>query len=449
MYKERFKSVPSVTFLIDALGKVCPQRKILKFCIDESLTRLRKKIAEERESTFSNELLIDEIKNRYRILESGSLKPVINATGVLLHTNLGRAPLSEEIFEKVKPLVTGYCNIEYDLKKGKRGERYEHVSDYFKILTGAEDALVVNNNAAAVFLVLNTFAKKKEVIISRGELVEIGGSFRIPEVMKNSGAILKEVGTTNKTRISDYSENVSSRTSVLMKVHKSNYEILGFVEETVYGEIPAIATSSGIISYYDMGSGFIGNNIDMICPDMDVKNVIESGFDLVSISGDKLLGTVQCGIILGKSKYIDKLRKNQLLRMLRVDKITIGILQESLKLYLEGNANSVRYLSLLNRELKELEQNGYYVLKLLGGDKNFIVEPSKAFLGGGSCPLKEIDSISLVCSCNNITAIERKLRNVTPPIITRIYDNKIYIDLLAVSTEELDILADGLKWALT
>lgn len=449
MYKERFKSVPSVTFLIDALGKFCPQRKILKFCIDESLTRLRKKIAEERESTFSNELLIDEIKNRYRILESGSLKPVINATGVLLHTNLGRSPLSEEIFEKVKPLVTGYCNIEYDLKKGKRGERYEHVSDYFKILTGAEDALVVNNNAAAVFLVLNTFAKKKEVIISRGELVEIGGSFRIPEVMKNSGAILKEVGTTNKTRISDYSESVSSRTSVLMKVHKSNYEILGFVEETAYGEIPAIATSSGIISYYDMGSGFIGNNIDMICPDMDVKKVIESGFDLVSISGDKLLGAVQCGIILGKSKYIDKLRKNQLLRMLRVDKITLGILQESLKLYLEGNANSVRYLSLVKRELKELEQNGYYVLKLVGGDKNFTIEPSKAFLGGGSCPLKEIDSISLVCSCNNITAIERKLRNVTPPIITRIYDNKIYIDLLAVSTEELDILADGLKWALT
>lgn len=449
MYKERFKSVPSVTFLIDALGEVCPQRKILKFCIDESLTRLRKKIAEERESTFSNELLIDEIKNRYRILESGSLKPVINATGVLLHTNLGRAPLSEEIFEKVKTLVTGYCNIEYDLKKGKRGERYEHVSDYFKILTGAEDALVVNNNAAAVFLILNTFAKKKEVIISRGELVEIGGSFRIPEVMKESGAILKEVGTTNKTRREDYSQNITPKTSILMKVHKSNYEIVGFSEDTHYSEIPKIASPLGVISYYDMGSGFIGKDLESLCPDLDIKRVVDSGFDIVSFSGDKLLGSVQCGIILGRKKYIDKLRKNQLLRMLRVDKITLGILQESMKFYLGDYRASPRYLSLLRRGIKHLEENGLKVLTALGDNKNFSIEYSKAFLGGGSCPLREIDSVSLVYSGGRATLMEKKLRSFTPPIIARTSNNKIYIDLTTVSDEELTSLGDGLKWALT
>lgn len=448
MLREKLRSIPSVTLLLDLMSESCPQRRILKFCIDEYLRKLRSKIMADENYAFSTEKIIHEIRNNYSAIDAGSLKRVINATGVLLHTNLGRAPISREIFDRAADIISTYCNIEYDLEKGKRGERYSHISDYFKILTGAEDALVVNNNAAAVFLILNTFAKKKEVIISRGELVEIGGSFRIPEVMKNSGAILKEVGTTNKTRNNDYSDNITNRTSILMKVHKSNYEIVGFTEEAESFEIPRIASAHDVISYFDMGSGFIGGGLEDICPDLDVKKTIEAGFDLVSISGDKLLGTIQCGVILGKKQYIDKIRKNQLLRMLRVDKVTLGILQESLKLYLKEGILPAKYLHLFQRGEKELMNMAENLLGLIGYEKDFALEHTKGFLGGGSCPLKEIDSVALVYNGGDSVALERKLRTFKTPVITRTYDKKVYLDLLAVSDEEINILAEAVRWAL-
>lgn len=446
MNNELLKQIPNKNYLLNVLKDSCPNKEILNFCIDCELETLREGILSGKTSEISENFLLNKISEKYHEIYQGSLTPVINATGVVLHTNLGRAPISEEIFEKVKRLVSGYSNLEYDLKKGKRGDRYHHAAEYLKILTGAEDALIVNNNAAAVFLILNTFAKNKNVLVSRGELIEIGGSFRIPEVMKNSGAKLKEVGTTNKTNIADYEENIDNKTAIIMKVHKSNYEIVGFSSSTSHKEIAKLANKYGLISYYDLGSGSMSDIFKKFCNEPTLKEIVADGIDIVSASGDKLIGSVQCGIILGRKKYIEKIKKNQLLRMLRVDKLTLGILQETFKIYLENNEQKITSLKLLNQNKEQLTRKAQRLKELVRYDKTEITE-TKTFIGGGSCPIKEIDSVGLKIYTEKPNLFEKKLRHFRIPVICRKNEDYILLDMMTVFDEEIKILAEAINWA--
>ena len=323
----------------------------------EVLQTLRENILNKSVDSFSEDELVQTVLKKYEELTKPSLQKLINATGVIIHTNLGRSLIDEKTFEKVKTLFTGYNNLEYDLANGKRGERYSHISKVICKLLGCEDVLIVNNNASAVFLILNTFAKKKEVIVSRGELVEIGGSFRIPDVMKNSGAKLVEVGATNKTHFSDYENAINDKTSMLMKVHKSNYSIEGFSSEVEFKDLIKLAKDNGLIDYYDMGSGHLVDlpyGLDLHEP--SVIKYMQENPSLLSFSGDKLLGSVQAGIIVGKKEYIEKLKKNQLLRMLRVDKLTLAILEESIKSVLLGNIDEIPTLKMLFASTDELKE---------------------------------------------------------------------------------------------
>ena len=306
------------------------------------ITKLRNDILNKKVDSIVETDLIKAVLNEYKILTSPSLQSVINATGIIVHTNLGRSLINEESFNKAMKIATSYNNLEYDLDKGKRGERYSHIVKTLQALTGCEDAIVVNNNASAVFLILNTFSQKKETVVSRGELVEIGGSFRVPEVMSQSGAILKEIGTTNKTHPRDYENAINENTSMLMKVHKSNYTIEGFTSEVDYEEVVKIAKEKNVIDYYDMGSGhMIDLPFNLNQSEPSILKIMQYNPSLLSFSGDKLLGSVQAGIIIGKKELIEEIKKNQLLRMLRVDKITLALLEDNLTSYLENNLDDI------------------------------------------------------------------------------------------------------------
>ena len=278
----------------------------------EKIDKLREDILEKKVENFDDEELLQKIKYSYDKLFEPSLKPLINATGVILHTNMGRSLIAENILGEASKVITNYSNLEYNQEKGCRGERYEHVSQHLKNLLHVEDVLVVNNNASAVFLILNTFSKNQEAIVSRGELVEIGGSFRIPEVMSQSGAILHEVGATNKTKKADYTNAINENTAMLMKVHQSNFSIEGFSEDTSYADIKELCDKHNLIDYYDLGSGYIpelpynlGNN------EPSLKTILKDNPSLISFSGDKLFGSVQAGIIARKKELIEKLKRDK------------------------------------------------------------------------------------------------------------------------------------------
>ena len=374
------------------------------------ITKIAKKILEElRNDILNNKIekidentLINEVLDSYKDLTSPSLKSLINATGIIVHTNLGRSLLDEKSLTKAIKIATTYNNLEYDLKKGKRGERYEHITKSLQALTSCEDAIVVNNNASAVFLILNTFCKNKEVIVSRGELVEIGGSFRVPEVMNQSGAKLKEIGTTNKTHLRDYENAICEKTSMLMKVHKSNYSIEGFSSEVSFEDIVKIAQQNNLIDYFDMGSGHIIDlpyNLNKDEP--SILDIMKYKPSLLSFSGDKLFGSVQAGIIIGKKELIAKIKKNQLLRMLRVDKITLALLEETLNSYLKNELDSIPTLKMLNTKIETLEQRANNLKEKC---ENFIkceVIKTSTMVGGGTTPNKKIPTIALTLEYKN------------------------------------------------
>jgi len=304
------KSLPKIDKLANSPKFLNCNKKLITKIAKEKINSLREDILNKKVQSFSQEALEDEILKEYKKLLAPSLKPLINATGVILHTNMGRSLISKEILDKASSVICNYSNLEYNQKEGKRGERYEHVSKHLKTLLDVEDVHLVNNNASAVFLILNTFAKGKEAIVSRGELVEIGGSFRIPEVMANSGAILKEVGATNKTKLSDYECAINENTSILMKVHKSNYSIEGFSAEVDYSQIKKLALKYNLIDYYDLGSGYIPTlPYNLSSQEEPIGNILKNNPSLISFSGDKLFGSVQAGIIAGKKELISKLKK--------------------------------------------------------------------------------------------------------------------------------------------
>ncbi len=398
----------------------------------KAVEELRKKLQKSQIDSIDEEALVDQIKAQYESLLAPSLVPLVNATGVIVHTNLGRSCLSPVILERAKECLGNYTNLEYALQKGHRGERYAHVSRHLRTLLGVEDVLVVNNNAAAVFLVLNTFAFNKESIVSRGELVEIGGSFRIPDVMARSGSKLIEVGTTNKTRISDYERAITQETAVLMKVHRSNFSIEGFSEEASMQEISKLAKEKNIIDYYDLGSGYIGKlPYGLSHYEPSLHEILKHNPTLVSFSGDKLLGGVQAGIIVGKKSLIQKLKKNQLLRMLRVDKLTLALLEESVKAYLNNEIELIPTLYLLNRDTTTLEKIAKRLRRKIGIKKCDILY-SSAYVGGGTMPNRPIPTVALHVK-GDAKILEQKFRALG--VIGRIESEKFLLDLRALLPE--------------
>ena len=377
-----------------------------------------------------------------------SLRPVINATGVVLHTNLGRAPLATAAIEAVQRAASGYTNLEYDIERGGRGSRYDHCVALLRELTGAEDALVVNNNAAALVLALNTFASGRGAVISRGELVEIGGSFRIPDIMERSGARLVEVGTTNRTHTDDYTAALrASDVGAIMKVHRSNFELKGFVSEVATRELVALAGKTPVI--HDLGSGLLIPLDDIgLTGEPTASQVVTDGAALVTMSGDKLLGGPQAGIIVGKADAVKQLRRNPLVRSLRVDKLTIAALEATLALYRDAKRalEQVPILAMLSRTVGELRTRANALRARL--DSNASVVESEASVGGGAFPNARIPSIALAFTREPET-LESRLRLGDPAVIGRIAEGRLLVDLRTVQPAEDDQLIAALRAALS
>ncbi len=386
-----------------------------------------------------------------------SLRPVINATGVVLHTNLGRAPLSAEALQNVVKVAGGYSNLELSLESGERGSRYEHVEELLCRVSGAESGLVVNNNAGAVFLALNSLAEGKEVIVSRGQLVEIGGSFRIPDVMRKSGARLVEVGTTNRTHLHDYEQAITGETALLLKVHTSNFRILGFTAEVSLKDLAALGGARGLPLMEDLGSGcFIDLSPYGIEHEPTVQETILAGAEVVTFSGDKLLGGPQAGIILGKKKYIDRIKKNPLNRALRIDKLTLAALESTLKVYLDPTQvmKALPALGMLIWPAEEVKKRvGRFRRKLareLPAEYKVTLREDNSQVGGGALPLQALPTWVVAIRPLTLSAasLEEKLRKSDPPVIARVKEEEVLLDLRTVAEEEEAVLLGEVKKAL-
>jgi L-seryl-tRNA(Ser) seleniumtransferase len=386
-------------------------------------------------------------------LTTGSLLPVLNATGVVLHTNLGRAPLPAAALLAIQQVAAGFCTLEYDLERGARGSRYVHCRDLLVRLTGAEDALVVNNNAAALVLALNTTARGRDAIISRGELVEIGGAFRVPEIMERSGARLREVGATNRTHAADYSEAIGSQTGALLKVHPSNFIMDGYTSEVAVGELAAIAAAAAVPLIHDVGSGLL------IDPDRiglhsepTPQQSLRAGADLVTMSGDKLMGGPQCGIILGGAHLIGRLRDNPLCRALRVDKLTLAALAATLVLYLDAE-RAVREIPVLRMLAMTGAQLATRAAAFLGrchaAGITVTTVPGTSAVGGGAAPGSVLPTTLILLPPAGAAAVqlERRLRAGRPAVVTRMVGDHVAVDLRTVPPDAEGLLLDAISAA--
>ena len=456
MSKHLLSQVPAINkiLLLDEIKELMNTytEVAIKSAIKQYIEEIKQAILNEELSEVpSLSKIVGEVARIVEKEDKNSLRRVINATGTILHTNLGRSLLSEKIKENIESVAFNYSNLEFDIDNKKRGSRYVHLIDIIKKLTGAEDVLVVNNNAAAVLLTLNTLVKDQEIIVSRGELVEIGGAFRIPEIIKLSGGVPVEVGTTNKTHLKDYENAISEETGALLKVHTSNYKILGFTESVSNEEISYLARENELVSINDLGSGqFVDFSKFGLPYEPTVKEILDSGIDIVTFSGDKLLGGPQAGIIVGKKKYIEKMKKNQLTRALRVDKMTLASLEATLKLYLDEkdaleHIPTLHMISLSKERL--FGKADVLKTKLSDLDFDIRIEEDKAEVGGGSYPASYLESVAVKLTHRKLhaTEIERKLLEVEIPIITRIKDNSIILDMRTLRTREFDIVKAALE----
>ena len=454
-----YRSIPKVDVLLENSDIVTlienHHRDVVVDVIREEIDKLRNFIKENDdvnliETKINN--LIENIKISTEKVYSYNIKKVINGTGTILHTNLGRAIISKKHADYLSEVVTSYSNLEYDLEEGKRGERYSHFEKLICKITGAEAAMAVNNNAAAVMLVLSSMAAEREVIVSRGELVEVGGKFRIPDVMKSSNAHLVEIGTTNKTHLEDYEDAISENTGAFLKVHTSNFKILGFTESVSIEELCKLGREKDIPVIEDIGSGVL---IDLSEYGLEyeptVQDSIKAGVDVVSFSGDKLLGGPQAGIIVGKKKYIDKMKKNPLTRAFRIDKFTATILEMIFHEYLneEDAIKNIPVLSLITKDLKEIEKNANALFNKIENLENVAdinVEDTFSQIGGGSLPAERIKSKSVTIMPKNIStqSLEAKLRAGKNPVVGRISEEKLILDMRTVLEDEIDILAQKL-----
>ena len=464
--KNLFSLIPKVDELLEdknvkeLLGEM--PRILVVDSIREEIDILRQEIKNNRlnESEIKDKIfsLPKLIKTRANRKNSYKLKKVVNGTGVVIHTNIGRSVIGPEVMENIMEIATNYSNLEYDLEKGERGLRYSHLEDIITEITGGESAMVVNNNAAAVMLVLSTMAKNQEVIVSRGELIEIGGSFRIPDVMEQSGANLISVGTTNKTHIWDYENAITEETGALLKVHTSNYRILGFTSQVSSEELSKLSKKYNIPLIEDLGSGVL---IDLSKYGLEyeptVQDSIKNGVDVVTFSGDKLLGGPQAGIIVGKKKYIDAMKKNPLTRAFRIDKFTISALEATFRLYLDEKEaiEKIPTLRMLTMEKTKLENKAKILYNLIIDnieceDMKLEIVDDYSEVGGGSLPLEKLDTKCIKIGFEKISVaeFEKHLRNYKIPIITRVYKDNVYIDLRTVDEDEFDIIVAGIIYGL-
>lgn len=396
--------------------------------------------------------ITEELQSEMKALLSPRLRRVINGTGVVLHTNLGRAVLGESAVKQIAETAAFYSNLEYNLTEGKRGSRHSHVEELICRLTGAEAAMAVNNNAAAVYLILRVMANGKRVIVSRGQLVEIGGSFRVSEIMAESGARLVEVGTTNKTHLYDYERAIDEETALLMKVHSSNFRTVGFTSSVSLQELALLGKKHQIPVFEDLGSGALYDlRAFGIGDEPAVKESIASGADIVSFSGDKLLGGPQAGIIAGRKKWIDKLKNSQLARVLRVDKMTLAGLDATLRLYLhpEKAVQEIPTLRDILVPLREIEEKANCFIAKLGANTNIMAElmDDESAVGGGTLPGITLPTkvVSLTFQGQPAHRVEEKLRLGEPPVIVRVVQNHVRIDFRAISREEIDLLAAAVQ----
>jgi len=403
----------------------------------EVLHELRARIAGGAAADLSLDALDTEIVRTAEAMVEFSLGPVINATGVILHTNLGRAPLAREAVEHLAAVATQYSNLEYNLETGERGKRDAHTSRLFARLVGPESTLVVNNNAAAVFLALNALAEGYEVIVSRGELIEIGGSFRIPDICAKSGAVLREVGTTNRTRIADYAAAVTERTRVLLRVHPSNFRVLGFTERPTLPEMVDLAHQRGLILLEDLGSGCLVDLAPLgIADEPLVAPSLKAGVDVVTFSGDKLLGGPQAGILTGKREPLARIRRNPLFRALRVDKLTIAALEATVALHLKGDLKAIPAWRMITMSKAEIASRAERLAARLASLKGFSarLEDGESVMGGGSTPGQSLPTKLLVVNHGRHSAreLEARLRRSRPPVIARVEHDQLLLDLRTV-----------------
>lgn len=385
------------------------------------------------------EILVHEVSVRLAARLRPTLRPAINAAGVIIHTNLGRAPLSTEARAAMDAVALGYSNLEYDLEAGRRGSRYVHAEEILCRLTGAESALVVNNNAAALLLILMAFAQEREVIISRGQLVEIGGGFRIPDVMRQSGAMLVEVGTTNRTYVRDYEAAITENTVALMRVHHSNFRLVGFVHEPALNEMVDLATARNLFLFDDLGSGTLLDTVPYgLAHEPTIQESVAAGASLVSFSGDKLLGGPQAGIILGRADLIGRLKKFPLTRALRVDKTTLAGLQVTLRHYLLGEAmEKVPVWKMISQDEVTLQKRARaWARKLKSLDVSAQVVPGRSAVGGGSLPGETLPTRLVALDLQSPDAVAARLREGEPPVISRIEDDRLVLDPRTVLPEQ-------------
>ena len=445
------RDIPSVDRLLGS----APFESLLRLASRTRVAAILRQLQQDLRAQLSNdsakaakldaEWFAEQVQTRLAASEEPLLTSVINGTGVVLHTNLGRAPLAAEAIAALNAIASGYSNLEYDLEAGARGSRYDHCRGLLIELTGCEDALVVNNNAGALVLALNTIASGREAIVSRGELVEIGGSFRVPEIMERSGARLREVGSTNRTHLSDYQEALSEKTGAILKVHRSNFQITGFASEVDVGELSVVAHSANLPLLFDLGSGLLYDLSRFGFPsEPRPQEAIAAGADLVTLSGDKLLGGPQAGLILGTRERIAALRRNPLCRALRVDKLTLAALEATLRLYRDPENARIRIPAL--RMLTASESDLFERARMLASRLSARGIPAEAvqstgLVGGGAYPDLQLASAAVcVGTPEQASRLERSARLARPAVIGRIVEDRFAIDLRAVQAGDEDVI---------
>ena len=379
-----------------------------------------------------------------------NLKRVVNATGVILHTNLGRAPLPDVAVKQIADVAGYYSNLELDLETGQRGSRTTLVESLLCKLTSAEAAAIVNNNAAAVLLTLNTLSEGKEAIVSRGQLVEIGGSFRIPDIMGRSGATMVEVGTTNRTHLKDYEAAVTDATGLMLVVHPSNYKVMGFTADVMLEDLVKLGKTRGVPVVHDLGGGVLIDLRDYGLPyEPLVSDSLTAGVDVVTFSGDKVLGGPQCGIIVGKKDAVEKIRRNPLMRALRCGKLTYAALEPTLKMFLNPGelAKSHPTLRMLTESVSILKRRGRRLLSLIGNVDGLQIDlvESKAQTGSGALPLEEIESCAIAIACDGVQIFAERLRQYEIPVMGYVRDDRLFLDLRTIRNDELKVVADAVQ----
>ncbi len=407
--------------------------------------------------SLSDNAVLEKVKHSVKKAIAPNLKRVINATGVVVHTNLGRSLLANDAIENILIISSMYSNLEFDLSEGKRGSRYSCVEDVLCELTGAESAMVVNNNAGAVLLCLETVAKDRQVIVSRGELVEIGGAFRIPDVMAKSGGILKEVGTTNRTHLKDYENAINNDTGLLLKVHKSNYSIVGFTAEVLLKDLAVLGAKYNIPVMEDLGSGtFIDLSKYGMVKEPTVQDSVAAGADIVTFSGDKLLGGPQAGIIVGKKIFLDRIRQNPLTRALRIDKLTLAALESTMRLYRdpEKAVEAIPTLRMLTVSFYVIEKKAEKLCSILKNINDSRVSPEllnlSSRVGGGALPLQDLPSKCVGVRVEGMSAnsVEKYMRKNTPPVIGRIEEDFFIMDMRTINDDEFTVIETAFRTML-